>query len=156
MKNQHRSKQRRTVVLLLPELLELGLNQWTLNKLKITQGTIVSQFQTTVDPEDIDWLCPYSSKEYRRLAIDHLLGRFIEVIIMEGPDIVRRVRQIVGKQHDPNDWPPNTIRGELRDQHGVVHRETTHGKKYIWPYVMCPQSNTAAKRLLKRLKILHG
>lgn len=152
MKNKPRFE--RTIVLLKPELLVLNMIDWITSQLNLTGCKVLTTFDIVVTEEMFNTLPPRRPVSYKIARSEHLNGKYITILVIEGPDAIRRIRKIIGKQHDPHDWNVSSIKGWLRDHHGLQWLVRRDGKKYFMDYLECPQSKAAAKRTLKWFKKL--
>ena len=152
MKNENRFE--RTTVLLKPELLSLNLINWVVDQIKLTGCQVLTNFRVIIPNEILVQLPPKYPVALIDARIDHLGDKRVTILVIEGPDAVNRIRTIVGKQHDPEDWSVNSIRGKLRDEYGLQWLQRDDGKKYFMDYLECPQSMTAAKQALRWVKQL--
>ena len=83
-------------------------------------SAIKCQWSVRLDSRMLDGIYPGVPAIVRAAINDHLLGRTVEVIGLEGDDIVSRAANLIGTHFDPEKCGPNSLRRRLWNMGGPM------------------------------------
>ncbi len=141
----------RTFVLVLPEAEKR--TRWVMRQLKDKKDGIGAEIiltrMITMNEDAIRRVGHDLTGPLKDAAHRHLAGEQALFIMVEGDDIVRRVRDLVGTHPNPRECIESSMRFKLSSDFDLRIERFENGTKYFRNYVLCPMTVPDANESIK-------